>query len=58
MHRTACQLRLPHQQLVNKGHHHKAAAETKSTVVMPVVKPASAIIIRSFKEVSRLKMRQ
>jgi len=25
MHRIACQL--PHQQLVNKGHHHKAAAE-------------------------------
>jgi hypothetical protein len=29
MHRITCQRWLPHQQLVNKGHHYKAAAKAK-----------------------------
>ena len=39
MHGVARDRRLPEHQLIDKGHHHEAAAEAEhSTVVMPVVK--------------------
>ncbi len=55
MHGVARDRRLPEHQLIDKGTTTKPPPKPNSTVVIPVVKPASAITI-SFKSIPDLKM--